>query len=396
MNARFSRWDFASLALLFLVSACGGAGGSKLTPPASVGGPAAGGALATNIPKGYTLTDLGPAAGSPWLVPSAVNDHGVVVLNSSVSPLGSLPCPACTAPPQGWVYSNGTLRQLPPLGSDLESIADDVNNAGVISGGSAGATGETAVLWSPNLSVENLGSGVASPGSNAEAAAISESGKIAGFSYNATTIVPTFFDGKGGASDPCGSSVQGYFRTGAINDAGTAAGDEFLSAGGTAAMTCPPFTTVVTPSNQQWLDFGFGINDSGTVVGRLSPGPSIANFHAFMSRNGATTDLGTLFPSNSDSVSAAFGINNAGLIVGFSSQSGGTIGPPAVPPVNPRAFVYANGKMVDLNSLLPASCANWTLITAEAISGNGYIVGVGFVGGYPSGTEHAYLLTPQS
>jgi probable HAF family extracellular repeat protein len=82
------------------------------------------------------------------------------------------------------------------------------------------------------------------------------------------------------------------------------------------------------------------------------------------------------------------------MIVGWSAQSGGTIGNPPVPPVNPRAWVYANGKMVDLNTLLPASCANWTLIVANGVSDNGDIVGVAFVGGYPNGDEHAFLLTP--
>jgi hypothetical protein len=50
--------------------------------------------------------------------------------------------------------------------------------------------------------------------------------------------------------------------------------------------------------------------------------------------------------------------------------------------------------MVDLNTLLPASCANWTLIVANGVSDNGDIVGVAFVGGYPNGDEHAFLLTP--
>jgi probable HAF family extracellular repeat protein len=384
------------VAFVFIFTACGG-GGNVAPPRSNSGGTPigpAGANFGSAIAAHYTLTDLGPNAGQPWITPTRVNNSGVVVMNSSASPLGSLPCTTCgNTPPQGLVFQNGTVRALPPLAGDTESIGTDVNNAGDIVGGSTSATTpETAVMWKPDLSIVTLGTGIAAPDSSAEAEAISDSGIIAGYSFNATSIFPTFFDGKGGATDPCGSGVQGYFRSG-VNDAGVAVGDELLSAGGTAAMICPPFTAIATPSDPSWLNFGFDINNAGVAVGRLTVG-SRPVFHPFVYQNGKLTDLGTLFPNTPSSVGAAFGINNSGMIVGWSAQSGGTIGNPPVPPVNPRAWVYANGKMVDLNTLLPASCANWTLIVANGVSDNGDIVGVAFVGGYPNGDEHAFLLTP--
>lgn len=392
------RMRLLCIGFILVLTACSGGGGSSVTPSIARGGamPAPAGAnFGTTLATHYTVIDLGPGAGSPWLTPQRVNNDGVVVLDIG-SPLSSLPCANCGgAFPQGFVFKNGALQQLPALPGSSQAYGSDVNNAGDIVGGSFNASGaETAVLWKPDLSIVNLGTGIASLNGSAEADAISDSGKIAGASYNASAVLPTFFDGKGGATDPCGSSVQGYFRAG-VNDAGVAAGDELLSAGGTAAMTCPPFAAVATPSDPSWLDFGFDINNAGVVVGRMTVGPTPAVFHPFMYQNGKLTDLGTLFPNTASSVGAAFGMNNDGMIVGFSAQSGGTIGNPPVPPVNPRAWVYANGKMVDLNTLLPASCANWTLITAEDISDNGDIVGVAFVGGYPNGQEHAYLLKPQ-
>jgi probable HAF family extracellular repeat protein len=344
----------------------------------------------------FRLTDLGPPNGKPWIDPVAVNNNGAVVGNTGVGPLSSLPCPPkiCTAPPQGFVFRDGHLHQLRPLPGGVESFAADINDNGVIAGGSVNANGvESAVLWNPDGSMVNLGTGIATPGSNAEADSISNTGVIAGVSYSTTAALPTIFDGKGGATDPCGSRVQGYFR--AVNDAGIGAGDELLSGGGTAAMTCPPFKAVERPSNSSWLDFGFDINDSGTVVGRFSPGPSFAIFHPFRYKDGVTTDLGSLFPDDSSAVGAAFAIDNVGLIVGFSAKSGGVIGSSPVPPKDPRAFIYANGRMINLNNLLPAGYGDWTLITAESISDNGNIVGTAFVGGYPNGYEHAYLLTPQ-
>jgi probable HAF family extracellular repeat protein len=142
------------------------------------------------------------------------------------------------------------------------------------------------------------------------------------------------------------------------------------------------------------VDFAYDINNSGAVVGRLNTGTTNASFHPFLFQNGTTTDLGTLFPGNSSAVGAAFGINSEGVIVGFSAAGGAVIGPPPVLPINPRAFVYAGGTMVDLNTRLPASCANWTLVLAKDINDRGQIVGVAWVGGFPSGVEHGFLLTP--
>jgi probable HAF family extracellular repeat protein len=52
------------------------------------------------------------------------------------------------------------------------------------------------------------------------------------------------------------------------------------------------------------------------------------------------------------------------------------------------AFLYSNGAMIDLNSLLlPGS--GWTLSSATAINDSGQIVGYGI---NPSGQQHAFLL----
>lgn len=390
------------LLLVFAIEACSGGGGAPPMQPSNVLGSGALPGPTTNttggstIPKLYTLTDLGTeVARSPGLVPSALNNNGVVVGEASVGILGSLPsCTAC-GPPVGWVFKNGTTQPLPVPTPGAVTFADDINNAGVIAGGYATATTEFASLWNPDGTVVNLGTGIAPTHTAAEATVIANNGTIGGLSYDFTTggsNVPTFFDGTGGATNPCGSSIQGYFRD--INDKGVGVGDEILSAGGTAAMTCPPFAAVETPSDPSFLNFGFDINNAGDVVGRLTLSTKII-FHPFLFHNGTTTDLGTLFPNEPSSIGAAFGINNSGVIVGWTAESGGIIGPPPVAPTNPRAFIYANGKMVDLNTLLPSSCAQWRLVVAEKINDRGQIIGAAFVGGYPNGVEHAFLLTPK-
>jgi probable HAF family extracellular repeat protein len=347
------------------------------------------------IPKQYVLTDLGTELpGSPGLVPSVINDKGTVVGEASTGILGSLPscAPSSCGPPEGWTFQNGTLSQLPALGTDFLTFADYVNNEGVISGGSAGNVTEEAVLWQRGGSITNLGTGLLGSGSSAEAVSISNSHKIVGLSYDATDEIPTAFHINGSTSAPCGSTTEGVLET--VNNAGLGVGINYLPQGGAIAMTCPPYTAIETPSDPTFSDWGFGINDKGQAVGRLTVGPAYGNFHPFLYDKGKTTDLGTLDPSNPASVGAAFSINQSGMLVGFSADGGGV---PGYPPVNPRAYVYAHGQMVDLNSLIPASVrANWTLVVAAGVNDKKQIVGSAFVGGYPNGVEHGFLLTPSN
>ena len=81
------------------------------------------------------------------------------------------------------------------------------------------------------------------------------------------------------------------------------------------------------------------------------------------------------------------------MIVGFSAESGAT---PSNPPVDPRAFIYFRGRMIDLNSLLPPSVrSNWTVAVAESINSKKQIICAAYLGGYPYGVEHAVLLSPE-
>lgn len=100
--------------------------------------------------------------------------------------------------------------------------------------------------------------------------------------------------------------------------------------------------------------------------------------HAFMWQNGVMTDLGVLPETDS---SFAQGINEHGQAVGRSY--GGTT--PA------RAFLWdeING-LQDLNDMLDASAAGWTLKGAVDINNAGQIVGWGI---NPDGSQHGYLLT---
>ena len=73
-------------------------------------------------------------------------------------------------------------------------------------------------------------------------------------------------------------------------------------------------------------------------------------------------------------------INNNGQVVGLSYTTNETY----------RAFLYSDGAMVDLNTLLPSG-SGWTLIDAQGINDSGQIVGYGIS---PLGETNAFLLTP--
>lgn len=110
------------------------------------------------------------------------------------------------------------------------------------------------------------------------------------------------------------------------------------------------------------------INDAGVVVGES--GTSVA----FKYENGQMISLGAI-----NGRTAALDINNDGVIVGVS----GSTSP------NPIAFVYRDGEMLDLNTLIPQD-SGWVLQNANGINDLGQIVGWGLY----NGEERAFLLTP--
>jgi probable HAF family extracellular repeat protein len=124
------------------------------------------------------------------------------------------------------------------------------------------------------------------------------------------------------------------------------------------------------------------INSRGQVAG-VSAMPGNTTTHAFLwtRERGKMLDLGVL---SGDVNSAALGINDRGEMVGASFGAVGPING------NPRAFLWRNAMMTDLNDLIPA-ISPLHLLTAFGINDAGEIVGFGVTN---TGDLHAFLATP--
>lgn len=120
---------------------------------------------------------------------------------------------------------------------------------------------------------------------------------------------------------------------------------------------------------------GRGINNAGDIVGESFREGETLRIAAWWKPNNDVADLGTLGGAES----SATDVNNHGQIVGWSFDAIG----------QRRAFLYANGAMVDLNTLLEPG-SGWVLLSANAINDAGQITGEGLVGD----DVRAFLLTP--
>jgi chitinase len=300
---------------------------------------------------------------------------------------------------QAFVYNLGSSQLLAPLyQAGLFNAATAINLNGIIVGESENSLAQpNAVSWQ-NGSITDLGSlyyytGVGSPAPAAysSAAAINSKGDavgvslgVAGGSTTTDTHAALF---SGGAVVDLGTLGGNNSEALGINDGGIIVGDATIQGG--------------SPSHAFWYDgtlhdlgvlpngngsSATAINASGTIVG-WSTTTNGGFAHAVVwakagTGNYAIQDLGTLGPL-AGNYSRANAINSSGQIVGIT----------ATPQNGETAFIYSNGVMTDLNSLLPAG-SSVTLHEATAINDSGQILAYSL--NDATNVSTAYLLTPPS
>jgi len=135
-----------------------------------------------------------------------------------------------------------------------------------------------------------------------------------------------------------------------------------------------PDTSVLGAGN-----FACSINNRGIASGQATLKDN-KTWHPVLWQDGIISDLGVL---PGDLVGIAAAVNNRGEVVGASVSAPGPAGG------NPRAFVWRNGVMTDLNTLVPSG--SLYLLTAFAVNDSGEIAGFG---ANEDGDLHAFLATP--
>jgi probable HAF family extracellular repeat protein len=257
----------------------------------------------------------------------------------------------------GFIWKDGRMKALPTLGGE-NGFGAAINNNGQAVGWAETTFQDPtcvspqvlqflAVIWEPNGEVKPL---APYPGdSDTAATAINDSGQVAGISGACDVAV--------GATSAKNAVM---WENGKVINIGN-----FGSAGWN------------TPTS---------INRRGDVVGFMNVLPDTytdgqlnPNFTAFLwTKEGGLVNLGTL---EGDKYSSAWGINDVGQVVGQSY--GG--------PNGPRAFIYQDGKMTNLNEMLPTG-STLSLLIGQDINDAGVITGQAFDS--TTGLVPAYVALP--
>jgi probable HAF family extracellular repeat protein len=330
-----------------------------------------------------------------------VNARGEIVLqseNGEIDPLTGI------NEIRGVLWKNGKLEDLGTFGGN-NSLANQINSRGQIAGaalntvpdpfsiyyflflGSSNGTQTRAFLWE-NGHKKDLGT---LGGPDAVATFVNELGQVAGSSYTSSTVsasgLPTMdpflwtknegmidlgsFGGTSGGPNSLNNRGQ---VIGSSNLAGDQGSDPFLWDHG---KLIDLFTDSIG-GNPVTAD---AINDAGEIVGAAAF--PTRPFDAYLWKDGVATDLGSV---DGDGCSWAHAINSRSQIVGQSFACDGSTG---------HTFLWENGSMVDLNSLIPAN-SSLQLVDAQAINDRGEIAGDGLPPGctLDAMCGHAFVLIP--
>ena len=331
----------------------------------------------------YHVVQLSEIPSSGGCVPTAINDAGDIVGY----------CGAGEATTFAVLWKNGTVTDLGRHDGGTFSRGSAISSLGQIVG--AGDTGDidTKALihdgarW---IAIDTSG------GSDQEANGITDDGLIFGnFTTQrhpgTETWNPVFwtYDAAHERFDrhdlpkPAGT-ISGAFIY-AVNRFGSAVGQVASDLIGNQAglWNHDPLRSLVVLGNPAGFVSAavFGVSDDVRAVGYAA---NAAGSHAVLWQNDAgrtPVDLGTLA---GDPEAVAYAVNSAGQVVGVSTGPASPLG--AVE----RGFLYENGVMTELTTLVDPADAAWTVTRTVGINNAGHIIGVGTQGG----AQYAIMLVP--
>jgi probable HAF family extracellular repeat protein len=317
------------------------------------------------------LTDLGPL-GQSWSRAQGMNAAGMVV--------GGSP-PARDMSPGPFVWRDGRMRALPT--PDGHGTATGIDSTGKRIVGEL--PGARAALWTDGVLMPLP----TNEGFTSSAASVNDAGLIVGAmgvalpSWRATLW-------KHGQATALGTLGGMSSRAWAVNQRGDIVGQSR-----TAEDRMRPFLYRDGQMRELPLLSGFteggaaAISDTGFIAGVLER-VEVATRDANTGETYAPGDARavvwapdgrlTVLPTLGGRISRAAGrnaVNDRGEVVGESATAAGAM----------HAFLWKAGKMLDLNSLLPAGIAV-VVTTAAAINNNGQVGARALI----AGVEHAVLL----
>jgi probable HAF family extracellular repeat protein len=206
------------------------------------------------------------------------------------------------------------------------------------------------------------------------------SGNFQAFTLSGSTVtaVPMI----GGYSNSLATAINGHGLTVGFDYNGTwnySIGSAISNGVSHAKAFSFDGTTMTSLNTLGGLDsIATAVNSAGVIVGQstlLSTDVLDTKGHAFV-YNGGT--MSALAEAAGTTMSLANDINDNGEIVGTFRTAG----------FLNHAFLYRNGAMVDLNTLISGS--GWVLTEATSINDDGYITGYGT----HNGVQTAFLLSP--
>ena len=326
----------------------------------------------------YTLTDLGTLPGQTISHPAGINNQAQVT-GTSVTPHALL-------------FENGLVQDLGTLPGGSISTGVGINDLGQVVGDSQYQNGGSirhAVLFD-NGTRTDLGF-LPQSGNYSRGNGINNLGEVVGHSGPSLDTSNTrafIWDSSNGMRD-IGTLGGQFAKAFSINDSSAVTG--------TAQGTSFGFRAFLWDAVNGMRDLGTigGVTSSGNFInanGHVAGTSTINGIdnreHAFL-YDGTMHDLGAIGSNNflSDR-SFGYGINIHDEVVGstYRPYDGGSL--------VQIAFVYRDGQMFDLETLVDASGADYRLYTATGINDAGQIA-VDAIR-ISTGQLHAVLLTPSS
>ena len=362
----------------------------------------------------YTIQDLGSLPSFPACTATAISQSGDVTGYC----VGQLGASLLNNPPtHGFLYSKGKITDLNIAGQQTP-VPMAINDSDVVAGGFLNINLTLAgANFSSTPFVRQANGTLTQPQGPMQGVlpfAINNVGQLVGTRIlvsstssnvfiNSQAVLYLVADGTTTLENaPVGAGVSAGFG---INQNGTVAGasvsqNSFSALKPLLWQNSVPQALPLLSGFQQALVSG--VNDSGVGAGyafnvnfSLFSDPSNSSHAVVFNKDGTVMDLGIL---SGDRASMAAAINNSGTVVGFGNSQAPDFSLHLAAVLKnatstTRAFVYANGKMYDLATLL-TNGTGWKLAFATGINNAGQITGTGIFQSANGPEQHGFLLTP--